>query len=307
MEVTFREFYDHECAQLLVILDVVVDEAICRQLEQFLVYTLNKEIFPSVGMSLECVGCSVRPSESGVGVKIVVRPLPQDLVTTLAKRIEKAFPSCVRIEAGLDYVGPKLGRGHYVQIPNRTILLEDGSKCDVSSFVIAKYPVSVGEFREFASDAGYITTAEQRHDEYSYLANPGIDMLSPGQRDNVPANFVSAIDAMAYCAWSGHRLPTEAEWVAASLLDERVYDESMAEVTVRTRMLELRPEALGMLGGEITAPKPASSKTIVRDGPAYFWTYQGRANPGRNRRMAPLTYYEFLAFRVCKDCPVQEL
>ena len=93
----------------------------------------------------------------------------------------------------------------FVRIP-RGIFLYGESKTPTrieENFEIGKYPVTVGEFREFISATGY--------DAGSRWLNPGFQ-----QDDNHPVVCVNTQDAEAFCAWAGCRLPTEQEWEYAA-------------------------------------------------------------------------------------------
>jgi formylglycine-generating enzyme required for sulfatase activity len=92
-------------------------------------------------------------------------------------------------------------------------------------FEIAKYPITVGEFRAFIEDTGYKTEAERGDGAYildgenwhkkkdAYWDNPYFE-----QTDKHPVVCVSWNDAKEYCKWlsqktgENYRLPTEAEW-----------------------------------------------------------------------------------------------
>ena len=86
-------------------------------------------------------------------------------------------------------------------------------------FYLGKYPVTVGEFRQFVGEKNYRTEAETGDGAHvwtgkewekkreAHWRNTGFEQASTN-----PVVCVSWNDVQAYCRWSGGQLPTEAQW-----------------------------------------------------------------------------------------------
>ncbi|KAM5232406.1 formylglycine-generating enzyme isoform 2-T2 [Hipposideros larvatus] len=119
------------------------------------------------------------------------------------------------------------------EAPARTVTID--------AFYMDAYEVSNAEFEKFVNSTGYLTEAEKFGDSFVFegmlseqvktgiqqavaaapwwLPVKGADWRHPEgpgstllHRQDHPVLHVSWHDAVAYCAWAGKRLPTEAEW-----------------------------------------------------------------------------------------------
>ena len=131
----------------------------------------------------------------------------------------EAPPGMVYIPGGITRIGAEDG------LPREQPVF----KARVAPFFMDRHPVTVGQFRVFVEETGFVTQAEEFGDaavfnltRLTWELVPGANWEypqgpdAPAAEEDHPATQVSWHDAVAYARWAGKRLPTEVEWEHAA-------------------------------------------------------------------------------------------
>jgi formylglycine-generating enzyme required for sulfatase activity len=234
--------------------------------EAFLKYMDSDEILPVMASlvtreTMRLTGGKQRPYQngsivsevyyslsSGAGAPVPVREPPAGSgAASLSTATAGSNPPSVAITSPVMALIPagSFTMGSLVTERDRDPFGENRHRVTMSAFYIASKELSVGEFRRFVEDSGYVTTAEtdggsQAYDEAKseWVFRAGANWRNPGfrQADDHPVVCVSWFDAVKYCNWlsvkeglkpaytingqtvnwdrsaNGYRLPTDAEW-----------------------------------------------------------------------------------------------
>ncbi len=167
-------------------------------------------------------------------------------------------------------------------------------------FEIAAHPVSVAQYEVFCAATGYQTMAERgRLMGPYYFDNSTLYELSAEDRAKAPAVHLCYMDAQAFCAWAGCRLPTEEEWLLAAMVtadEAKSYNEAVA---FQSRY-ESSDDVLKRPGSEITSTQPTPTTCVVRRGPGLILMTGESIWDPQFRLILPIHRYLSLQFRVCK-------
>jgi hypothetical protein len=209
----------------------------------------------------------------------------------------------------------------FVRIPRKIVELETGARIEVQPFAMSKRCVTVGLYRAFQEATKYVTVAEKNGQKVRvgtkglqlegklYYDNELIEHLPPEERLTEPAFCMSYVDAMSLCEWAQVYLPTEAQWLAGSLIDDRVYDIEGGEecpwydkkARRSSAMLEKLENALVQAQLELTATLTDDGRVVVRGEPWYFRRPDWRSTQGSPYLVGPDQWGLLISFRVCTE------
>jgi formylglycine-generating enzyme len=157
-----------------------------------------------------------------------VNSIGMKLIRIPAGSFEMGSPDLDQIGVQTKDNGPRLAiilhdsqRPPAAEMPRHTVVI-------THPFKMAMHEVTVGQFRQFVSETGYKTSAEQGRTGGGHIIDPNAgwqyrpeyNWRNPGfaQDDSHPVVQISWLDAEAFCRWLSakegavYRLPTEAEW-----------------------------------------------------------------------------------------------
>jgi len=226
--------------------------------------------------------------------------LCENCVGAFIDGLSKALPELDRVELGLtDEPVSVSAADAFVEVPAQEVEFEDGRRVFVNAFEVSCHPISVSQYEAFVQATGYRTMAEREGSFDLFNQNSRTHGLGKIASRNVPAVYLSLFDCLAYCRWARVRMPTEAEWLAASIADARLYTYG-AYINERFPLRKDR-RFLKSVGTEWTGTFDASGKAVVRSGPRWARTNDWKEREREHRGPLDPKFYDVMTtFRVVR-------
>lgn len=206
--------------------------------------------------------------------------MPSDEVDQLAAAVGANFDFVAEMRLGEPDPGSHtLKQIDWFDVPGRRVTI-DGTDFDVDGFAISFSAVTVRQFCEFLDDTGWQPIPDR-------INHPGYTIshfkLNYGKSPKIPLFGLTYDDAVAFCDWSGYRLPTDPEL--------RLFYEAVAAQTRRKFQWD---------GENWTSTPTGDGNFYIRQGP-----FAGRPPGDKDQYRKPLHrhHYEPLeapSFRVVK-------
>jgi hypothetical protein len=190
--------------------------------------------------------------------------------------------------------------GTFLRVDAQHVEFESGDRIAIPAFEVSVSPVTIGQFEEFMLHADYATVAEQQGTGGNVRDNAGIRGFPSDVRGSLPATYVTLADCIAYCAWSNVRLPTESQWLAASIVESK--ELSPSQYRSMSFCNRENPRDLALLSYEWTCTVDNSGMGVVRAGPKWARMTDWRTRVSRHRFLVNPSHCDVMTgFRVVRS------
>lgn len=199
----------------------------------------NKVKLLCIGWVVFCMACTAEDQKNPAEIpSSETKPEAVDLIQDKAKKIVRNDSGYWEAEFEDGHVMIYIPDGEFTMGSNEGLPNEKPvHKVHLDGYWLGKYPVTVGQFRKFVEDTGYVTDAEKGQGSWQFWEGRWVVRLDGNwknpyfeQGEDHPVVSVSWNDAVAYSRWLSKRtrvafkLPTAAQWEkGARGTDERIY------------------------------------------------------------------------------------
>jgi formylglycine-generating enzyme required for sulfatase activity len=192
-----------------------------------------------VGLTLFSLACTVdEPNKTQETSRLLDRPEAVDRIQDKARNIKKNDKDYWEAEFEDGHIMVFIPEGEFTMGSKNGLSNEQPvHKVFLDGYWMGKYPVTVGQFKKFVEDTGYVTDAESGQGSWQFWEGRWVVRLDGSwknpyfeQGEDHPVVSISWNDALAFCKWLSDRtgvtfkLPTAAQWEkGARGTDERIY------------------------------------------------------------------------------------